>query len=294
MYLSEIYMQVPSIQDHNPLKKYFRQPKLFITLPSQGKYYPLNTIEMTKTGELPVYAMTAKDELSMKTPDALLNGQATVDLIQSCIPNIKDAWKMPSIDLDLALIAIRIATYGENLDITTKIPNIGVEKEYTVDLRKILQQLSAATYENFIEINGMQVYLRPLTYKEFTEASLKTFEEQRIFRLVNDQNIPDHEKLAKFSESFSKLTRMTVGMITNSIAKIVADDVEVTDQRFIKDFIDNADKEFYNQITDHLEIQKSKFQIKPLKVVSEPEEVEAGAPAEFEVPITFDQSNFFE
>lgn len=287
-------MQVPSIQDHNPLKKYFRQPKLFITLPSQGEYYPLNAIEMTKTGELPVYAMTAKDELSMKTPDALLNGQATVDLIQSCIPNIKDAWKMPSIDLDLALIAIRIATYGENLDITTKIPNIGVEKEYTVDLRKILQQLSAATYENFIEINSMQVYLRPLTYKEFTEASLKTFEEQRIFRLVNDQNIPDHEKLAKFSESFSKLTRMTVGMITNSIAKIVADDVEVTDQRFIKDFIDNADKEFYNQITDHLEIQKSKFQIKPLKVVSEPEEVEAGAPVEFEVPITFDQSNFFE
>ena len=287
-------MQVPSIQDHNPLKKYFRQPKLFITLPSQGQYYPLNAIEMTKTGELPVYAMTAKDELSMKTPDALLNGQATVDLIQSCIPNIKDAWKMPSIDLDLALIAIRIATYGENLDITTKIPNIGVEKEYTVDLRKILQQLSAATYESFIEINGMQVYLRPLTYKEFTEASLKTFEEQRIFRLVNDQNISDHEKLAKFSESFSKLTRMTVGMITNSIAKIVADDIEVTDQRFIKDFIDNADKEFYNQITDHLEIQKSKFQIKPLKVISEPEEVEAGAPAEFEVPITFDQSNFFE
>jgi len=278
----------------NPLAGYMRQPKIYISLPSQGNFWPTNSIHMTETGEFPVFSMTAKDELTFKTPDALLNGQGIVDVIQSCIPNIKDAWKMPSIDLDLALIAIRIATYGENLDITTKIPNIGVEKEYTVDLRKILQQLSAATYENFIEINGMQVYLRPLTYKEFTEASLKTFEEQRIFRLVNDQNIPDHEKLAKFSESFSKLTRMTVGMITNSIAKIVADDVEVTDQRFIKDFIDNADKEFYNQITDHLEIQKSKFQIKPLKVVSELEEVEAGAPAEFEVPITFDQSNFFE
>lgn len=287
-------MQIAGIPEHNPLKKYFRQPKLYITLPSQGNYYPPHAIDIPKNGEFPVFAMTAKDELSMKTPDALLNGQATVDLIQSCIPNIKDAWKMPSIDLDLALIAIRIATYGENLDITTKIPNIGVEKEYTVDLRKILQQLSSATYENYIEISGMQVYLRPLTYKEFTDASLKTFEEQRIFKLVNDQDIPDQEKLAKFSESFSKLTKMTVGMITNSIAKIVADDVEVIDQRFIKDFIDNADKEFYNQITDHLELQKTKFQIKPLKVISEPEEVEAGAPEEFEVPITFDQSNFFE
>lgn len=286
-------MQVAGLPDHNPLKKYFRQPKLYITLPSQGNYYPVGSLDMPKNKELPVYAMTAKDELSMKTPDALLNGQATVDLIQSCVPNIKDAWQMPSIDLDLVLIAIRIATYGENLDVTTKIPNVGIEKEYTVDLRKILQQLSSASYENFIEINGMQVYLRPLTYKEFTEASLKTFEEQRIFKLVNDQNIPDNEKLAKFSESFSKLTKMTVGMITNSIAKIVVDDVEVIDNRHIKEFIDNADKEFYSQVTDHLEIQKEKFQIKPLKVVSEPEELEQGAPETFEVPITFDQSNFF-
>ena len=286
-------MQIAGIPEQNPLKKYFRQPKLFITLPSQGNFYPKGAIDFPENGELPVYPMTAKDELTMKTPDALLNGQATVDLIQSCVPNIKDAWQMPSIDLDLILIAIRIATYGENLDITTKVPNTGKEKEYTVDLRKILQQLSAPRYEHNIEINGMQVFLRPLTYKEFTDASLKTFEEQRIFRLVNDQNIPDREKLSRFSESFLKLTQLTVGMISKSIAKIVIDDTEVTDQRFIKEFIDNADKEFYNQITDHLELQKSKFQIKPMKVISEPEEVAEGAPEEFEVPITFDQSNFF-
>jgi hypothetical protein len=287
-------MQIASIAEQNPLKKYFRQPKLFITLPSQGKFYPPGAIDMPPTGEISVYPMTAKDELTIKTPDALLNGQATVDLVQSCVPAIKDAWKMPSIDLDIILIAIRIATYGENLDITTKIPNIGTEKEYTVNLRTVLEQLSIKTYENYLEINGMQVYLRPLTYKEFTEASLKTFEEQRIFKLVNDQDIPDHEKLSKFSESFLKLTKMTVGMITNSIAKIIVDDITVEEPLFIKEFVDNADKEFYNEITDHLEIQKEKFQIKPMKVVCEPEEVEAGAPEEFEVPITFDQSNFFE
>lgn len=286
-------MSIAGIPQSNPLKKYFRQPKLYITLPSRGRFYPTDAIDMPSNSELPVYAMTAKDELSMKTPDALLNGQATVDLIHSCVPNIKNAWTMPSIDLDIILIAIRIATYGENLDITTKIPNIGKEKDYTVDLRKILQQLSASVYDNTVDFDNMQITLRPLTYKEFTEASLKTFEEQRIFKLVNDQNIPDHQKLAKFSESFAKLTRMTVGMISNSIAKIQVDDVEVTDPTFIKEFIDNADKEFYNQITDHLELQKSKFQIKPLRVIAEPEEIAEGAPQEFEVPITFDQSNFF-
>ena len=30
--------------DPNPLKKYFRQPKVYITLPSKGKYYPAEAI----------------------------------------------------------------------------------------------------------------------------------------------------------------------------------------------------------------------------------------------------------
>ena len=33
--------------------------------------------------------------------------------------------------------------------------------------------------------------------------------------------------------------------------------------------------------------------IKPLKVQSTEEEIAAGAPEEYEIPITFDQSNFF-
>src|SRR6056300_1622120 len=100
----------------SPLQKFYRQPKLYLSLPSDGKYYPPGVLETTETGEYPVYSMTAKDELAFKTPDALINGQSTVDVIQSCIPNIKNAWEMPSLDLDAALIAIRIATYGEHMD----------------------------------------------------------------------------------------------------------------------------------------------------------------------------------
>ena len=103
-------------EEQNPLRKYFRQPKVYITLPSKGKFYADGAIELPESGEFPVFAMTAKDELTMKTPDALLNGQATVDVIKSCIPAIKNPWSMPSIDLDAVLIAIRIATYGEMME----------------------------------------------------------------------------------------------------------------------------------------------------------------------------------
>lgn len=277
----------------NPLKKYFRQAKVFIDLPSKGQFYPAGALDMPETGELPVFAMTAKDELMMKTPDALLNGQATVDVIQSCIPNIKDAWKMPSIDLDACLIAIRIATYGDELEITTKVPNIGEDRAFKLDLRQVLQRFVSTEYDNKVEVGPFLVTMRPLTYREFTDSNLKTFEEQRVFRLVNDEKTPDEEKLAKFNESFQKLTQLTVGMMCNSIASITVEGNTVDNALHIKDFIDNADKEIFAALLEHLEDQKKKFEMEPLKVKSTPEDIEAGAPETWEVPITFDQSNFF-
>ena len=279
--------------DPNPLKKYFRQPKVYVTLPSNGQFYPEGALDIPENGEYPVLAMTAKDELAMKTPDALLNGQATVDVIQSCMPNIKDAWKLPSVDLDAVLIAIRIATYGEDMEITTKVPGMGEERSFNIDLRQLLNKLVTANYDGEVSLGDMTVSTRPLTYAEFTEASLKTFEEQRIFALVNDEEISDGEKLFKFNSSFKKLTDLTVNTLTQSIVEITVGDDTVTNPAHIQEFVDNADKTFFTSITDHLDNQKKKFSIEPLKVNSTDEDVAAGAPKNWEVPITFDQANFF-
>ena len=91
----------------NPLSMFMRQPKIYIKLPSGGLFWPNGSLELSETGEYPVYSMTAKDELMLKVPDALMNGQAIVDVIQHCVPNVKNAWKIPTIDLDIILIAIR-------------------------------------------------------------------------------------------------------------------------------------------------------------------------------------------
>lgn len=279
--------------EQNPLRKYFRQPKVFITLPSKGNFYPVDAIAVPETGEHPVYAMTAKDELLMKTPDALLNGQATVDMIKSCVPSIVNPWHMPSIDLDAVLVAIRIATYGDTLEIDTKVPGSGEERKFDVDLRQILNKMVTVEYDNTVTIDNMKVTLRPLTYKEFTEASLTTFEEQRIFSLVNNNEIPDSEKLAKFNISFKKLTDLTVSTLSRSITSISVGDEKVTNPAHIDEFINNADKNFYTSITNHLDIQKEKFSIAPMPVKSSQEDIAAGAPETWEVPITFDQSTFF-
>ena len=93
--------------DMNPLKQYFRRPAVYIKLPSNNKFYKDGVIENTSTGELPVYPMTAIDEITMKTPDALFNGVAMAELIKSCVPNIKDPWAINNIDFDAILIGIK-------------------------------------------------------------------------------------------------------------------------------------------------------------------------------------------
>jgi len=277
----------------NPLKKYFRQPKLYVSLPSKGEFYPPGTIEVSESGEYAVFPMTARDELTFKTPDALINGQSTVDVIQSCVPAIKDAWAMPTLDLDAVLIAIRVASYGENMTVSTVIPKIMEKREFQTDLRILLDQLYVSVFEDTIHVDDLIIKIRPLTYREFTQCALKTFEEQRVFSIVNDDDMSEEDKIEKFNKSFKKLTEMTVGMVISSIVSIQAGEDTVTSPQQIKEFIENADKKFYKTVVEHVEEQKKKFSLKPLKVQTDPDDVEKGAPETFEVPISFDQSNFF-
>jgi len=278
----------------NPLASYMRQPKIYIKLPSQGNYWPAKSISMPENGEIPVYSMTAKDELIFKTPDALLNGQSTVDVIQSCMPNIKDAWHVPSIDLDMILIAIRLATYGETMSIKHTIPGTKEEVEYDVDLRNLLDQQSQNIWAEQVAIDdNMVVYVRPLTYRHMTQASMKSFETSRIMNMVNDNTIPDDKKIEMFQQSFAILTKVTVDMMSEGIYKIATSDTEVTDKKFIQEFVNNSDKVVFEKINNHLTEMKKLNELKPLVCSTSEEQQAQGAPATYEVPINFNQSDFF-
>jgi hypothetical protein len=103
-----------------------------LRLPSGGNY-PQGVIKPTETGELPVYPMTAIDEIATKTPDALFNGQAVVDIIKSCVPDILDPWRISSADLDSILIAIRAASNGNNMEVNSTCPKCDETAKYEVD-----------------------------------------------------------------------------------------------------------------------------------------------------------------
>lgn len=273
---------------------FMRQPKIYIRLPSNGEFWPTGSLTPSETGDYAVYSMTAQDELLLKIPDALMNGQAIVDMIQHCVPNIKNAWHTPAIDIDVILIAIRLATYGEQM--TTPITIGELEMEYTVDLRSVMDTLlNQISWDPIVPITDeLTVFVRPINYKQMSSSAMQAFETQKIIQMSNDDKISDEDKIAIFKESFTKLTNVTIGMVGASIYKIDSSQGTTDNPMFIKEFIDNSDKAIFNKIQKHLEHLKEQNSIKPI-IVPVTEEMRAtGVTGDtIEIPMTFDSSTFF-
>jgi hypothetical protein len=156
-------------QSHNPLRQFFRQPAIYLKLPSAGQYWPAASLDLPANGELPIYPMTAIDEITYRTPDALYNGQAVVNVIQSCIPVIHDAWQLPVVDLNAVLVAIRIASYGHKMEFLSKCPQCGHDHEIVADLRMVLEQIKCPDYNKQIVTGDMEIYFRPMSYKNIND-----------------------------------------------------------------------------------------------------------------------------
>lgn len=271
----------------NPLASWFRQPKIYVKLPSAGKFYSPGSLDVSESGDYAVYAMTAKDELMFKTPDALLSGQSTVELIKSCIPAIQDPWKMPSIDLDFALIAIRIATYGEKMEVTSQCPGCKEENSHDIDLSKWLDTFGNFTFVDNVNVDPLIIHIKPYTYQEMTKTSIKTMEQQKIFEIINNDSISDEEKLEKFGKSFVKLTELTVDIIADCITQIDTPEQSVSDKKMIKEFINNCPKDVFDRVSEH--VTKLREQIS----FTEKNAVCGQCEHQYDIPITMDQSNFF-
>lgn len=286
---------IPAPKKTNPLTNYMRQPKIYIKLPSNGEYWPADSLEKTENEEYPIYSMTARDEILLKVPDAVLSGQAVVDVIQNCVPNIKNAWHVPSVDIDAILIAIRIATYGEKMTTPLSLPG-DIELEYEIDLRVVIDNLyNTITWDPIVQVSeDITVYVRPLSYKFISESSLQSFETQKILNLANDETLTEDQKIEAFQRSFAKLTQLTIGNVKNSVYRVDTPDGSIEDIDFINEFIENIDKNFFDKIQNHLDKLKEINLIKPI-VIETPDHIKLQGYTKptISIPLVFDPSTFF-
>ena len=282
-------------ENTNPLEEFYRQPSIYISLPSKGKYYDSSVLTPTENDEYPVYPMTAKDEMLMKTPDALMGGSATIDVVQSCIPNIKNAWELVNFDVDTVLLAIRIATYGESMSIKFNVPVTNEESEHTVNVSALLDSIKNVEIKDEFKTKiGLTIKISPLRYKVMNRTQLAQFEQQKIYANVSMTELSDEEKSKQFTKSYQKLNEINFGLLAESIIEIKTPKGQVANKvEEIRNFINNCDAVLVKEIEDKLIAIRKVAQIKPLKMKATDEQVLKGAPVTYDVPLTFDNSNFF-
>ena len=282
-------------ENSNPLGQYYRQPQIYIKLPSGGRYYPKEVYTPTETGEIPILPMTAKDEMAFKTPDAMINGQSTVDVIKSCVPNLLDPWKMVNYDTDAVLLAIRIATYGETMDITFRVPGTEEDQQHSMNLPALLEDIGRLTIaDSTTTSKGFKVDIQPLDYKTLTKIQIARFEQQKMYGTIDSSSMTEEQKQTAFAKSFETLNMVNFSLLIDSIKSITTPKGDtVSDRTQIIEFCDKADTKTITEIQEKLSELRLQAQIPPLKIKTTEEQIKKGAPASFEVPVTFDNSNFF-
>ena len=274
-------------QTNNPLRRFFRQPAIYIKLPSNGDFYPPGSLDMPANGELPVYPMTAMDEITYRTSDALFNGAAIATVISSCIPAIKDGWQVPAIDLDTVLVAIRIASYGHEMEFESECPHCAHENTFGLDLRTVLDGIKSPDYSATVNIGDVKIYFKPLSYQQVNANSLDQFQDQKLIEMLPTADMPEDEKVRQLSQAFAKLTMMTVKAMSQSIAMIEADGEMVVETEFIAEYIQNCEKDTFDRIRDHMAELRKGTDLKPLSITCQ------SCTKPYETPFTMDVSNFF-
>ena len=248
----------------NPLKQYFRRPEIYLKLPSGGNFYPAGSIDLPDNQELPVYPMTAIDYITSKTPDALFNGTAVVDIIKSCVPNINDPWAIPTVDLDAILIAIRSAAQGNDMEIESSCPSRKEIATYAINLISMLQKMKPGDYATELQISDLYIKFRPLSYREMNQASMAQFEIQKMFSSMG--TLPEEEQTKKTQEAIVKITEITMAVLAQTIEYVKTPTITVNETAFILDLLQNCDKNMYIELRDHHAKLKDSAQIKPQKI----------------------------
>lgn len=272
------------------LQEHQRQPKLFIDLPSKGLYYDSSIIEGEQYMQIPVFGMNAMDEIMFKTPDALFSGEATAQVIRSCIPTILDPWKLVGFDIDYVLIAIRIATYSDELPITATCPSCSTETEVALSLTQMIENYAALEPSSMFTVDNFTFHLAPISYKQMNDFAVQSYtNERKLLQISSDSNFTDEQKNEMSKQIYFEANVLNVEVALSYVNKISKDGLEETNKEVIKDFVKQNDAQFYNKLKDSIMELSNRWKIPPANIECSNEECKN----KYQTQIDMDYSNFF-
>jgi hypothetical protein len=208
----------------NPLKQYFRQPALFLKLPTLGKWYTNNEITSNEDKEIPIFGLSAVDDVMLSTPDAMLNGVALENVIKNCAPDVKNVKKLMVPDIEGIFLGIKIATTGSKYDLDRICPKCQHENTFEVNCEHLMGTMTCIEEsDTVINLNNeLEIHVRPYTLEMRQLFIHKQFEEDRLLKTIDssNKNLDEFEKAEILAKSIEKITRITFDLVSKSIESI--------------------------------------------------------------------------
>jgi hypothetical protein len=249
----------------NPLNQYFRHPALQVSLPSGGKFYSENSIVLDENNQYSVLPLTRQDELVFMSDIGQINGASFVSVIQSCVPDIKDAWAVPVVDVDKLLVAIKIATHGPSLTTPVQCPACQHEETILVDLSDAIDQISSVDYDIPEEIDDLKIFFKPISYRQLTEMNQNQFTEVEVESLLQD-NADLANQAEKIDELLARVRLLSTQVLTKNIHSVQTPKAEVCDPEHIAEWLRNCDRTVYMQLQNSIIARRAPAELKPAAV----------------------------
>ena len=194
---------------------------------------------------------------------------------------------MPSIDVDTVLIAIRVASYGNAMDVSTKCPFCEAENTHSIDLQVSLASIVCPDYTKKLEINDLKIKLMPQPYFAANRQNSINFEEQRMIAALEKSDSPERTK--EIGDSMARLIQIGIDTVSESTEYIeLVDGTRVAEKEYIKEFYENANSNVVKTIQTRLGEINVEGAVKPQAAAC------AECSKEYQIPLVFDYASFFD
>ena len=236
----------------NPLEDYYRQKEIYVPLPTQGLWYE-NKPNLTDDGEIGVLPMTLNDEMLLNIPDTLYNGESIFNLLKSIAPDIVDPKEVSLPDVDVILLASRAMTYDKKMQVESKCRHCEKFSSYEMSIPDILSQINLIKGGVTIEIDRLQIELRPNSLRSMNAFNIKNLTTTQLVQKLSNSEGDRKEELSKnYMDSLTEITIANIELLSDSIVKVTTPDgKEVIDQASIQQWLANAKKSVLTQIENN-------------------------------------------
>ena len=195
---------------------------------------------------------------------------------------------MPNGDIDAVLIAIRVASYGNEMEINSKCPHCENQTSHTVDLNIVLDRVRFPDYSKTMVCEGITIKLKPQSYEVANKANMAAFEEQKMLQNLITDNLEDQEKINEFNLRMNNLNDLNNDLLVGSTEYIeTSDGIKVVNVAHIREFFENAQGKIVKQIKTTLESLRKQGELPALTVACD------SCAKGYELKVEFDYARFF-